>query len=132
MYANFFPFRMRIARRGFTLIELIIVLVVIGIIAAIAIAKFVGIKEAAYVASMKSDLGNFALYEEFHAIDNDGNYFAGNGIAQGFKPTVDVTVTATDDPGPPPNWQAIAIHSRTPKTCTIGVAYPSAWTIVCS
>ena len=122
---------MRIARRGFTLIELIVVIVVIGIIAAIAIDKFVGVKEAAYVASMKSDLRNFALYEQFHAIDNDGNYFAGNGIAQGFKPTVDVTVTATTDPGPPPNWQAIAIHAKTPKTCTIGVSDPSTGTIVC-
>jgi type IV pilus assembly protein PilA len=123
---------MRLARRGFTLIELIVVIVVIGIIAAIAIAKFVSVKEAAYVASMKSDLRNFALYEQFYAADNGGDYFSGNGIAQGFKPTTDVTVTATNDPGPPPNWQATAIHTKTPKTCTIGVVDPTAWSIACS
>jgi prepilin-type N-terminal cleavage/methylation domain-containing protein len=122
---------MRAVRRGFTLVELIVVIVVIGILAAIAIAKFVDAKEAAYVASMKSDLRNFALYEQFYATDNDGNYFAGNGIAQGFKPTTDVTVTATADPGPPPNWQAIAVHAKTPKKCSIGIANSSVWSIVC-
>jgi prepilin-type N-terminal cleavage/methylation domain-containing protein len=123
---------MRAVRRGFTLLELIVVLVVIGIIAAIAIAKFAGVKEAAYVASMKSDLRNFALYEQFYATDNSGSYFAGDGIAQGFKPTVEVTVTATADPGPPPNWQATAVHAKTPKTCSIGVADPSTWVITCT
>lgn len=122
---------MRIARRGFTLIELIVVIVVIGIVAAIAIAKFVGAKEAAYIAGMKSDLSNFALYEQFYATDNDGNYFAGNGIAQGFNPTVDVKVTATTDPGPPPSWHAVAVHARTPKTCSIGSASPSAGVVSC-
>jgi type IV pilus assembly protein PilA len=122
---------MRTARRGFTLIELIVVIVVIGIIAAIAIAKFVSVKEAAFIASMKSDLRNFALYEQFYATDNSGDYFAGNGTAHGFTPTPDVTVTAVTDPGPPPNWHAIAIHAKTPKTCSIGTADPSAWVISC-
>jgi len=83
---------MRAFRKGFTLIELLVVLVVLGILSGIAIARFVTTKEAAYEASMKADLRNFALYEQNYLIDSQGSYFAGNGAAQGFVPTVGVTV----------------------------------------
>jgi prepilin-type N-terminal cleavage/methylation domain-containing protein len=122
---------MRAVRKGFTLIELLVVLVVLGILSGIAIARFVSTKEAAYIASMKSDLRNFALYEQNYLIDNGGGYFSGNGSAQGFNPTVGVTVTATADPGPPPSWSAIATHNKTSKTCEIVTSGPSAWDIDC-
>jgi type IV pilus assembly protein PilA len=122
---------MRARKKGFTLIELIIVILVLGILAAIAIAKFVDVKERAYVATMKADLRNFALYEQNYLMDSQGSYFAGNGAAQGFVPTVGVTVNAAVDVGPPPTWSAIATHSRTSKTCGIVTDGPSVWDIDC-
>jgi prepilin-type N-terminal cleavage/methylation domain-containing protein len=122
---------MRPDRKGFTLIELLVVLVVLGILSGIAIARFVSIKESAYIASMKVDLRNFALYEQNYLIDSQGSYFAGSGAAQGFVPTVGVTVSATVDPGPPPSWQAIATHSKTSKTCSIVTDGPAIWSIDC-
>jgi prepilin-type N-terminal cleavage/methylation domain-containing protein len=122
---------MRAYRKGFTLIEVLVVLVVLGILSGIAIARFVTTKEAAYEASMKADLRNFALYEQNYLIDSQGSYFAGNGAAQGFVPTVGVTVSATADPGPPPSWQAIASHNKTSKTCSIVTSGVSAWDIDC-
>jgi MSHA pilin protein MshC len=119
------------ARKGFTLIELIVVVVVIGILAGIAIARFVAIKEAAYLASMKADLRNFALYEQNYLIDSKGSYFSGNGSAQGFSPTVGVTVTATALAGPPPTWSATATHNKTSKTCQIVTDGPAIWDISC-
>jgi len=110
---------------------LIVVIVVIGIIAAIAIAKFVSVKEAAYLAVMKSDLGNLAIYEQLYATENDGSYFSGNGVVQGFRASPDVTISATNDAGPPPSWHATAIHGRTLRTCSIGVLNPSALIISC-
>ena len=122
---------MRLSRKGFTLIELIVVILVLGILSAIAIARFVTIKESAYLASMKADLRNFALYEQNYLMDSGGSYFAGNGAAQGFVPTVGVTVTATVDPGPPPSWHAVATHNKTTRTCNIVTDGPSIWDITC-
>ncbi len=103
-------------KKGFTLIELLIVIVIIGILAAIAIPKFANTKEKAYLAAMKSDLRNLATYEESYAADS-GAYFSGNGTAQGFTPSQNVTVTATAITGPPAGWTAAASHSLTAKTC---------------
>ena len=104
-------------RKGFTLIELLIVVVIIGILAAIAIPKFANTKDKAYVAAMKSDLRNLATYEEQYAADNNGAYFAGDGSAQGFTPSQNVTVTAVVNAGPPQTWTATATHSQSAKTC---------------
>ncbi|MFL5481174.1 MAG: prepilin-type N-terminal cleavage/methylation domain-containing protein [Gemmatimonadaceae bacterium] len=122
---------MRGSRKGFTLVELIVVVVVIGVLAGIAIARFVSAKEAAYVASMKSDLRNFVLYEQFYAEDNSGAYFSGDGVAQGFKPTVDVTINAVASAGTPPSWQATASHSKTSKTCSVDAAAASSLLVTC-
>jgi prepilin-type N-terminal cleavage/methylation domain-containing protein len=108
-------------KKGFTLIELLIVVVIIGILAAIAIPKFANTKEKAYVAAMKSDLRNIATYEEQYAADNGGAYFGGTATSaaplEGFSPSQNVTVTVTEDPGPPPSWSASATHSQTSKVC---------------
>src|SRR6266704_1391111 len=122
---------MRATRKAFTLIELLVVLVVLGILSGIAIARFVNTKESAYIASMKADLRNFALYEQNYVMDSQGSYFSGNGAAQGFVPTVGGTISATSDPGPPPSWHALATHDKTAKTCSITTSGPSIWEISC-
>ena len=58
-------------RKGFSLIELLIVVVIIGILAAIAIPKFANTKEKAYIAQMKSDLKNLASAQESYFSDRN-------------------------------------------------------------
>ena len=56
--------------RGFTIVELLIVIVVIGILAAITIVAFNGIQARANVASISSDLTAFSKKVEIFKIDN--------------------------------------------------------------
>ncbi len=49
-----------IYQKGFTIVELLVVIVVIGILAAITIVSYAGINQRASVASVKSDLTNSA------------------------------------------------------------------------
>ena len=57
-------------RQGFTIIELLIVIVVIGILAAIVIVAYNGIIQRAHVAALQSDLTNGA---QQLAVDNASN-----------------------------------------------------------
>ncbi|MCB1216927.1 prepilin-type N-terminal cleavage/methylation domain-containing protein [bacterium] len=59
---------------GFTLIELMVVIVIIGIIAAIALPNYVKIKNKAKEAEVKANVHNLQLLVERFAIDNKGNY----------------------------------------------------------
>jgi len=61
-------------RRGFTLIELMIVVVIIGILAAIAIPNFVSMQNRAREAKVKSHAHALQLAAEDFAVRNDGVY----------------------------------------------------------
>ena len=115
---------MRITR-GFTLIEMMIVVVIIGILAAIAIPQYNSVKEKAYLAAVKTDLKNLEISEEAYASANAGKYFSHTYTTPGdsantFAASQNVTVTATASGSS--GWSAKATHSNAAShTCAIFV-----------
>jgi type II secretion system protein G len=60
--------------KGFTLIELMIVVVIIGILAAIAIPNFISMQDRAREASVRANMHTVQLAIEDFAVQNDGTY----------------------------------------------------------
>jgi prepilin-type N-terminal cleavage/methylation domain-containing protein len=121
-------------RKGFTLIEILMVVVVIGTLAAVAVPRYSASKNKAFTAVMIADLRSAAMYEEQFAADNHGQYFSGtatpdaplNGFAP--SPNVTVTLTAFNILGSQlANWTAIARHPQSSESCEM-----RAGTITCT
>lgn len=100
------------ARDGFTLIELMVVIVIIGILASMALATWQNRKEEAIVAGMKTDLRNLAAAEESYYVDNKA--YASDTDDLEFRSSPNVVVTLQADPD---GWTANASHPSTTKEC---------------
>lgn len=63
-------------KKGFSLIELMVVVVIIGILAAIAIPNFIRLRDRAKESEVKANAHTVQLAAEEYSTTSDGNYCA--------------------------------------------------------
>ncbi len=104
---------MRKVQKGFTLIELMIVIAIIGILAAIAIPQFSAYRMRAFNAAAQSDVRNAATAEEAYFVDN-----------QTYGSETDINATTSENvtlaaSGNTTLYTITATHSSGDKTYTL-------------
>lgn len=103
------------SRAAFTLIELLIVVVIIGILAAMAIPKFNATKGKANAAALRSDLRNLAVAEEGFFFSNQA--YSSDTAALNYRASPGVNVEIGTVTG---GWVATATHPLSyPLRCMI-------------
>ena len=70
----------RISTDGFTLVELLIVIIIIGILAAIAIPMFLGQRDKAKESAVKGAVHNIELGVASYGVDHADKYPAAGGV----------------------------------------------------
>lgn len=106
-------------QKGFSLIELLIVMLVISVLATIALASYPYMRAKSGDAAAKSDLKNAAIFQEDYYATNQ-TYADQSAFDSGFAGTdnVTVTVTSADDSG----YEMSSIHGASTETWCLSSA----------
>ena len=104
---------------GFTLLELLVIMLLIGILATIAIASYPQMRVKAANAAAKSDLKNAATFQEDFYSTNE-TYADQTELDSGFGATENVTVTviSADEGG----YELSANHAASAETWCLSSA----------
>ena len=104
-------------RAGFTFIEILVVMIVIGVLATIAYARLQSQKERATLAAMTSDLKALAEEQEAHYFQN--RFYSNNLVVLNSVTSPGDTIVITE--ATPSGWSGRIYNPKTTKQCYIFV-----------
>ncbi|HWV58101.1 MAG TPA: prepilin-type N-terminal cleavage/methylation domain-containing protein [Longimicrobiales bacterium] len=97
-------------RAGFTLLELLIIMIIIGILATLGLNRYGRVRERGYVATLQSELRKLTLHQELYHHEH-GEYTTIEELLDFTRtPGVEIDFTYADNRG----WAAIATHVALP------------------
>lgn len=98
---------------GFTMVELLVVVTIIGILTAVAVPQFKEYRARAYDAAAQSDLRNAVTAQEAYFLDEQ-RYAADTSVLPGFvgSPDVRFEISSADDL----DWAGKTSHLRGRQT----------------
>ena len=102
-------------RRGFTFIELLTVMIVIGLLTTVGVPRIRSMKERSYQATLRSDLGALRTAQEVYFAEHQ--QYATNVVALDMRLSRNVTVTI-ESTDPYRGWKAAAHHAWLNTPCT--------------
>ena len=116
---------MTMIRYGFTLIEMLLVVVIVGLLTAVAIPRVQAARGRAFVSTMKTDLRNFAVAEESYFYDFR-IYAADVATLQARGHEVSSGVSVLINEATSMGWSVTVSHGETPVRCYLftGAAAP--------